>query len=222
MNSASRYELVIFDWDGTVVDSTPTITQAIQRACEDIGVAVPGDQDASYVIGLGLQDALARIAPNLSDRQQAMLTERFRHHYLSRDQALRPFTGMTDIFDHLKSVQLPMAVATGKSRIGLERAFDATQTRHYFDSSRCADESDPKPAPTMVLELCEELEVSPQATLVIGDTTHDIFMARSAGASVMAVGYGAHPEDELLRAQPLGCMRSVPQLKEWIEQWTTT
>lgn len=222
MARKARYDMVVFDWDGTVVDSTPTITLAIQRACEDIGIQIPSERDASYVIGLGLQDALARVAPNLTASQQAMLSERFRVHYLSRDQALRPFPGMTDIFDHLKTKGLPMAVATGKSRIGLERAFDATQTRHYFEASRCADESDPKPAPTMVLELCEELSIAPEDVLVIGDTTHDIFMARSAGASAMAVGYGAHPEDELVRAEPLGCMRSVPELKKWIEQWTTT
>jgi phosphoglycolate phosphatase len=217
-----QFELVIFDWDGTVVDSTPTITLAIQRACEDIGIRTPTERDASYVIGLGLQDALARVAPDLTEQQQSMLTERFRYHYLSRDQALRPFPGMTDIFGHLRDKGLPIAVATGKSRIGLERAFDATQTRHYFDASRCADESDPKPAPTMVLELCDELSVSPEDVLVIGDTTHDILMAHSAGASAMAVGYGAHPESELVRAEPIGCMRNVPELRKWIEQWTTT
>ena len=85
--------LVIFDWDGTVVDSTPTITHAIREACRDIGISGPAEQDASYVIGLGLQDALSRVAPNLSPAQQAALTDRFRYHYLSRDQSLRPFQG---------------------------------------------------------------------------------------------------------------------------------
>jgi len=129
---------------------------------------------------------------------------------------------MTDVFDLLKSAGLPLAVATGKSRVGLERAFDATGTRHYFDTSRCADETDPKPAPTMVLEICEELSISPSTALVIGDTTHDIFMAQSAGAAALAVGYGAHNTPDLLQANPLGCMQSVDELQNWIRQWITT
>jgi phosphoglycolate phosphatase len=221
MQAIADVELIIFDWDGTVVDSTPTITQAILNACRDIGIAVPAAQDASWVIGLGLQDALSRIAPNLSVEQQAQLTERFRFHYLSHDKALRPFPGMTSVFDHLKAAGLPLAVATGKSRVGLERAFDATSTRHYFDTSRCADETDPKPAPTMVLEICEELSISPSQALVIGDTTHDILMARSAGAAALAVGYGAHDPKELLDANPLGCMQSVDELQNWISKWIT-
>jgi phosphoglycolate phosphatase len=214
-------ELVIFDWDGTVVDSTPTIAQAILNACSDIGVEVRDPHSASYVIGLGLQDALSRVAPGLTAEQQSALVERFRHHYLSRDQSLRPFPGMTEVLGTIKEKGLPLAVATGKSRVGLERAFDATQTRHYFETSRCADETDPKPAPTMVLEICEELCVDPSAVLVIGDTTHDIFMARSAGASALAVGYGAHRKEDLLEANPLGLMHSVTELHDWIEQWIT-
>ena len=214
-----RIALVIFDWDGTVVDSTPTITHAIREACRDIGISVPAEQDASYVIGLGLQDALSRVAPNLSPAQQASLTDRFRYHYLSRDQSLRPFPGMTDLFEGLRDAGLPLAVATGKSRVGLERAFDATKTRHYFETSRCADESDPKPEPTMVFEICEELGISPSESLVIGDTTHDIGMAHAAGARALAVTYGAHPLETLQRADPLHTVHSVNELQQWMEQW---
>ena len=218
---AQPCELVIFDWDGTVVDSTPTIAQAILSACSDIGVHVKDPQSASYVIGLGLQDALSRVAPGLSAEQQQALVDRFRHHYLARDQSLRPFPGMTDVLQTLKASGLPLAVATGKSRMGLERAFDATDTRHYFDTSRCADETDPKPAPTMVFEICEELSIDPALALVIGDTTHDIFMAKSAGASALAVGYGAHRKEDLLEANPLALMHSVEELHDWIGKWIT-
>jgi len=214
-------ELVIFDWDGTVVDSTPTITRAILAACQDIGVPVPPEHEASWVIGLGLQDALSRVAPNITPAQQVQLGERFRFHYLSQDKFLRPFDGMVQLLQDLRDVGLPLAVATGKSRVGLERAWDATATRQYFDTSRCADESDPKPAPTMVLEICETLDISPSAALVIGDTTHDIFMAKSAGAHALAVGYGAHQETELRSAGPLDCVHSVPELHNWIRQWIT-
>ena len=214
-------ELLIFDWDGTVVDSTPTITQAILSACRDVGVDVPDAQEASWVIGLGLQDALSRVAPDLSQSRQAQLVERFRFHYLSQDKFLRPFPGMVEIFEQCRTADIPLAVTTGKSRVGLERAFEATGTRHFFQTSRCADESDPKPAPTMVLEICKELSIEPHAALVIGDTTHDILMAKSAGAPVLAVGYGAHRAEELLAAEPIDCMASVPQLNEWISTWIT-
>lgn len=213
---------VIFDWDGTVVDSTSTITQAIREACRDIGVAVPPVERASYVIGLGLAEALSYVAPDLSAAQQEKLTERFRHHYLAQDKFLRPFPGMTDVFEELRGAGIPLAVATGKSRVGLERAFEATGTRRYFQTSRCADESDPKPAPTMVLEICEELGLSPASALVIGDTTHDIGMARAAKASVLAVTYGAHDHDALRQAQPVQCVHSVAELHDWIRQWITS
>lgn len=215
-------ELVIFDWDGTVVDSTQTIAHAICEACRDVDLPVPSLERASYVIGLGLQDALAHIAPGLHPDKQAQLTDRFRFHYLSRDQYLRPFPGMTDLFDHLNDLGVPMAVATGKSRVGLERAFDATDTRHYFQASRCADETEPKPAPAMVFEICEWLLIDPERALVIGDTTHDMFMARSAGAQAVAVTYGAHDLEELKRAEPLHFAHSVQELHDWIKQWTTT
>ena len=212
--------VVIFDWDGTVVDSTSTITLAICEACRDIGIEVPSERRASYVIGLGLQDALAHVAPNLTAEQQQKLHERFRFHYLSRDKLLKPFVGMTDVFDDLRACDFPLAVATGKSRIGLERAFDATNTRHYFQTSRCADETDPKPAPTMVLEICEELCVDPARALVIGDTTHDIGMAHAAGARALAVTYGAHDHDSLQEAAPLDCVHTVSELHQWISRWT--
>lgn len=212
-------ELVVFDWDGTVVDSTPSIASAIQQSCEDLGLAIPSVDDARWVIGLGLQDALSRVAPNLSAERQGALTDRFRHHYLSRYEQLQMFPGMMQVLTELHGSGMPLAVATGKTRVGLERSFDLTGTRHLFASSRCADESEPKPAPRMVLEICAELGISPSSTLVIGDTTHDIFMAKSAGAEALAVGYGAHATEELLAADPLGCMLSVEELNDWIARW---
>jgi phosphoglycolate phosphatase len=211
-------ELVVFDWDGTVVDSTLTIAEAIRQSCADLGLPIPSLEEASYVIGLGLHDALAHVAPGLSPDQVLALTDRYRHHYLSRDQYLTPFAGMTRLFDDLRERQLPLAVATGKSRAGLERAFDATQTRHYFADSRCADESVPKPSPDMLLELCDAFSVRPQQVLMIGDTTHDIEMAHAAGAHAAAVTYGAHPLDRLEAARPLVIMNDVPSLSRWVLQ----
>lgn len=205
-------DLLVFDWDGTVVDSTSTITGAIQQACEDIGLPRPSDEDASYVIGLGLQDALCRVAPGVSPDQIHALTARFRIHYLAQDRFLRLLPGMRQLLQVLHQSSIPLAVATGKSRAGLERAFDATETRSLFVDSRCADESVPKPGPEMVLELCESLQVSPSRVLVIGDTTHDLQMARAAGARAVAVTYGAHPPEALQAESPLGLMANVPEL----------
>lgn len=205
-------DLLVFDWDGTVVDSTTAITGAIQQACEDIGLARPSDEDASYVIGLGLQDALGRVAPGLGADQAAALTARFRVHYLAQDRFLRLFPGMHVLLEELVSMGLPLAVATGKSRAGLERAFEATGTRRFFADSRCADESVPKPGPEMVLELCESLQVDPGRVLVIGDTTHDLKMAKSAGARAVAVTYGAHPPELLEAESPLALVSNVPDL----------
>ncbi|MEY2777854.1 MAG: hypothetical protein RLY30_1952 [Pseudomonadota bacterium] len=209
-------ELVVFDWDGTVVDSTLTIAEAIRQSCADLGLPVPSLQEASFVIGLGLHDALAHVAPGLSPSQVNALTDRYRHHYLSRDQFLTPFEGIRELLDALTARRLPLAVATGKSRAGLERAFDATRTRHYFVDSRCADESVPKPSPDMLLELCEAQAVDPSRVLMIGDTTHDIGMAQAAGAHAVAVSYGAHDRQRLEEAKPLVIMDSVPSLSSWV------
>ena len=209
-------ELVVFDWDGTVVDSTLTIAEAIRQSCADLGLPVPSLPEASYVIGLGLHDALAHVAPGLNPDQVRALTDRYRHHYLSRDQFLTPFEGIRELLEALTVQGLPLAVATGKSRAGLERAFDATQTRHFFIDSRCADESVPKPSPAMLLELCEALTVEPHRVLMIGDTTHDIEMAQAAGAHAAAVSYGAHDRGRLKSARPLVIMDDVPSLSRWV------
>jgi phosphoglycolate phosphatase len=210
--------VIIFDWDGTVVDSTQTIAEAIRQSCRDLSLAVPSLEQAAYVIGLGLHDALRYVAPDLPEERVPELTARFRVHYLSRDQFLRPFDGMLSLFDTLRAADLPLAVATGKSRVGLERALDTTKTRHYFAATRCADESVPKPGPEMVLEICEELAIEPQQALVIGDTTHDLQMARAAGAHGLAVSYGAHPEHLLLQHSPKACVSSVGALQTWLDE----
>ena len=210
--------LVVFDWDGTVVDSTITIAQAIQKSCEDLGLQAPSLEASKYVIGLGLQSALSHVAPDLPRERIPELVDRFRHYYLARDQFLRPFEGVIELLTWLDQSKVPLAVATGKSRKGLERALDATATRSYFSATRCADESDPKPSPTMVYELCEELGIDPTNTLVVGDTSHDLEMAASAGASAVAVSYGAHPREHLEAFNPLACLASVPELDLWLRQ----
>ncbi|GAA4344157.1 HAD family hydrolase [Pigmentiphaga soli] len=210
------YALVVFDWDGTLMDSTPSIVAAIQGACRDLGLRVPPDEAASWVIGLGLQDALLRTAPDLPPEQLPRFLDRYRFHYLTRDPQLRLFEGVEALLVRLRDAGVRLAVATGKSRVGLERAFDSTGLRRYFDASRCADESFSKPHPAMLNELLEELEVAPAAAVMVGDTSHDLDMARNAGVHGVGVTYGAHRIDELSACSPQALVGSVAELGQWL------
>jgi phosphoglycolate phosphatase len=212
----AQFDLIVFDWDGTLLDSAAAIVHSIQRACDDLGLAQPDDATARSVIGLGLVDALARVVPDLPSSRHQELAGRYRHHYLSRDHELVLFDGVTDLLQALRSRGHTLAVATGKSRVGLDRALGHTGIGNLFAATRCADESVSKPAPDMVLELMDELVFAPDRTLVIGDTTHDLLMARHAGCDAVAVSYGAHPLHELLSAGPRAHCASVGELTEWL------
>jgi phosphoglycolate phosphatase len=211
-----NFELVVFDWDGTLMDSTPTIVSSIQEAARDVGLQVPPDSTASHVIGLGLADALRFALPDLTQDMVPRLVERYRHHYLSRDQTLSLFPGVVEMLEELRARGALTAVATGKNRIGLERALEHSGLRDHFDATRCADETRSKPHPQMLLELMDALDVSAPATVMVGDTTHDLQMAASAGTGAVAVNYGAHPAHELAALSPAHVAGSVPELHEWL------
>ena len=211
-----RYGLVVFDWDGTLADSTVIITDAIQAACADIGAAVPDVATARHVIGLGLADALHHIAPGLSSAGQRQLSERYRHHYLSRDAEIPLFDGVIEMLGELEAAGVRLAVATGKSRAGLDRALDQLGLDGRFHATRCGDEGFPKPHPGMLLHLMETLEVDPRATLMIGDTTHDLDLARNAGVESVAVTYGAHPAAALAVGKPRAMVGSLAELRHWL------
>lgn len=213
-----RFDLIVFDWDGTLMDSTSAITRSIQLACRDLDLPVPDDAHASHVIGLGLRDALEYAVPTLDPADYGKLAERYRFHYLSRDSQLVLFPGVRDMLDALRRENYLLAVATGKSRIGLQRAMEATGLTGVFDNTRCADETFSKPHPAMLLELTRDLGTEVERTLMIGDTTHDLQMAANAGASGVAVTYGAHPADVLHALTPLYSAKSVPDLHDWLLQ----
>ncbi|HSQ10307.1 MAG TPA: HAD-IA family hydrolase, partial [Burkholderiaceae bacterium] len=170
------FDLVVFDWDGTVVDSTAMIARSIQKAAQDLDLVVPSMEQASHVIGLGLKDALAGAVPDLAANRIDEFSDRYRHHYFAGEPDIVLFDGMRELLVGLAENGARLAVATGKSRRGLDRAFDATGLRVFFASSRCADETNPKPHPAMLLELTEELAVPRARTVMIGDTTHDLAM----------------------------------------------
>ena len=211
-----RFDLVVFDWDGTLMDSTDVIATSIQRACVDLGLPVPSDERASHVIGLGLTDALSYAVPDLPRTMVPQMIERYRHHYLSRDADLPLFPGVREIIVALKEAGRFVAVATGKSRVGLERALEASGLRLLFDATRCADECRSKPDPSMLFELGDELGVRCRRMLMIGDTTHDLQMASNAGAASLAVSYGAHPERTLEGHGALAIIGSTAELAAWL------
>ena len=211
-----RFELLVFDWDGTLMDSAAAIVASIQESCRDLGLPVPERERAAHVIGLGLKDALTYAVPELPVADYGKLAERYRHHYLARDPEIELFPGVREMLADLKRQGYLLAVATGKSRVGLDRVLAATQLTQYFDSSRCADETHSKPHPAMLQELMQELAIEPEATLMIGDTAHDLQMALSAGVAALAVCYGAHPRDSLAGLNPLACIDTPQELAPWL------
>ncbi len=211
-----RYSLIVFDWDGTLMDSASGIVACIQEASREMGIAVPSRERASHVIGLGLRDSLRFAVPDLPDSGYERFAELYRKHFLAREEGMNLFPGVKALLAHLHAAGYSLAVATGKSRKGLDRALGASGLGVYFCASRCADETNPKPHPAMLHELMAELSRVPRELLMIGDTSHDLDMAASASVDAVAVTYGAHPV-ELLRARtPRGLVASVHELREWL------
>ena len=211
--------MLVFDWDGTLMDSAAAIIASIQLSCQDLGLAVPTRERAAHVIGLGLKDALSYAVPELPPSDYGKLAERYKYHFMARDPDIELFPGVREMLIALKERGHILAVATGKSRVGLNRVLEATQLKQCFDSSRCADETHSKPHPAMLQELMQELMVAPEATLMIGDTGHDLQMAMSAGVPALAVSYGAHPRDSLTGFNPLACIDTPQELRPWLEKY---
>ncbi len=214
--SGTEIKLIAFDFDGTLIDSTTAIVESIQCAAADVGVPVPTTERASHVIGLGLIDALRHAMPDLPQERYRELGERYRYHYLARDHDLRLFAGVEMMLDELAAAGYFLAVATGKTRLGLDRALNASGLGSRFQSSRCADECHSKPHPQMLQELMDEFNVAPEGTLMIGDTTHDLLMAKSAGVHAVAVTYGAHPREALEAESPVYSANNVEELIAWL------
>ncbi len=213
-----QFDLIVFDWDGTLMDSTTTIVKCIQSAARDLGLPVPDQKAAAHVIGLSLQDAMQMAVPKLEAQHYPRMVERYRYHYLSQDHELTLFEGAREMLDDLSQQGYFLAVATGKSRVGLNRALHAADLLSFFDATRCADETFSKPHPAMLHELTRELGQNMARTVMIGDTTHDLQMAINAGAAGIAVHYGAHPVHELQALEPMYSADSVAALHAWLRE----
>jgi phosphoglycolate phosphatase len=215
--SRRRYRLLAFDWDGTLVDSTALIAGALQQACRDLGLSVPPDDAARHVIGLGHADAIRHLAPALDPAMHTRFSERYSVHYLAGDAAIPLFEGVREMLAELLDRGFLLGIATGKSRRGLARALAQHGLAHHFAASRCADEGLPKPHPDMLLALMDQAGVEPDETLMIGDTTHDLALAKSAGVGAVAVAYGAHASEGLVEMAPLATVHSIAELRAWLK-----
>ncbi len=210
------FDLIAFDWDGTLFDSTALITRSIQAAVRDVGGTVPSDLAASHVIGMGFTQALAHAAPDVPKERYQELGARYRHHYMARQDDISLFDGVLPMLEALRQRSHYLAVATGKSRTGLDAALRAVQLQGLFDASRTADQTAGKPDPLMLHELAREFDLPPERILMVGDTTHDLQMARNAGCASVAVSYGAHPPDGFAALQPLFVADTVRDLHCWL------
>jgi len=214
--SQRSFDLIAFDWDGTLIDSTALIAGSLQLAAADLDLIVPSREDAQHVIGLGLAQAMAWLFPDLPADKYLALIERYRFHYQQKDSEMSLFEGVTEVLIALRELGYLLSVATGKARHALDRALELTDLGRHFDATRCADETLSKPHPLMLLELIEEFAVQPQRVLMVGDTTHDLQMAANAGTAAIAVTCGAHPREQLLREPHLAMLADVRALPEWL------
>lgn len=211
-----QFDLLVFDWDGTLMDSAAAISASLRAACADMELSVPSEARARYVIGLGLNDALKYVLPDLPPPAYPALLERYRHHFQRQDRDTTLFAGAAESLRVLHDAGFMLAVATGKSRRGLDRALEATGLTQLFHATRCADEGFSKPHPGMLLWLLDELDVMRERALMIGDTSHDMEMAEAAAVARVGVAYGAHPRENLLRHGPLACLNTFSELSAWL------
>ena len=216
MSRPRQFDLICFDWDGTLFDSTAIIVRSIQQAVLDVGGAKPTDEAASYVIGMALMPALAHAAPDVPKEKYPLLGERYRHHYLATQHDISLFDGVLPMLADLKRRHHWLTVATGKSRRGLDDVLASRQLHGIFDGSRTADETAGKPHPRMLHELMREFGAEPERTLMIGDTTHDLQMAVNAGCASVGVSYGAHEPSEFGALRPRFIAHSATELHRWL------
>lgn len=213
----SPYELIVFDWDGTLIDSEARIVNCMRAAINDLDLPARSHEAMRNVIGLGLHEALATLYPEGNHSVYQDLVDRYRHHFLVQDTTPSElFAGVEALLTTLNERGHYLAIATGKGRVGLEKALDETGLRGYFHFSRCADETRSKPHPQMLEEIMERLGVEPQATLMIGDTEYDLQMANNARTAALAVSYGVHDKSRLLACNPLACVDDVAALQGWL------
>ncbi len=214
-----RYDLIVFDWDGTVMNSTAVIASSIQAACRDLNLSIPSDEAARYVIGMGLVEALRHAVPDAPDSMYEPLAARYRHHFISQDATIPLFAEARETIVDLYEQGYWLAVATGKNRNGLNRVLESSELGKYFHATRTADQTFSKPHPAMLLEIMDELGLSADRVLMVGDTTHDLQMALNAGVDAIGITHGAHPEAQLRGLNPLALVGDFSELRDWFKTY---
>jgi phosphoglycolate phosphatase len=209
-----QYKLVIFDWDGTLMDSVGRIVSSMQAAASICHLDIPTTNEVKEIIGLSLPTALDVLFPTGSEEQLVSMIEQYKYQYVEGDNTPAPlFDNAVHLLSALQRENKQLAVATGKGREGLQRVLTDTETEHFFHASRCAGEVLSKPDPQMILSLLEELSVSPENAVMIGDTSHDMAMAQAAGIDRIGVTLGVHDRDVLNRYQPKAIVDSLTELQ---------
>ena len=214
----NRFKLLVFDWDGTLMDSEARIVACMQAACIDLNLTVPTEDAVGNIIGLGLAEAVEALLPDQGLEHRDQIVARYRYHFLEKSEIKSPlFPGADRVIKKLHQQGYMLAVATGKGRQGLDKVLSETRLGGYFLVTRCADETFSKPHPEMLNQVMDELGVLPNETLMIGDTEYDLQMARNAKTHGLAVSYGVHSVDRLMRHQPLGCLDQITDLPGWLK-----
>lgn len=213
------YDLIVFDWDGTIMDSEARIVACMQAAARDLGHEIPEHERTKDIIGLGLDEAVSRLFCDLEREQHGALADRYRKHFLADDLAHSVlFDGAENLLNTLVEQDYFIAVATGKSRRGLNKELGRTGLGDLFHTTRCADETFSKPHPQMLIDIMDRMGIEPSKTLVIGDTEYDVQMARNARADALGVSYGVHECQRLLDNGALACVDDVSEISVWLEE----
>nr|WP_314898965.1 HAD-IA family hydrolase [uncultured Deefgea sp.] len=199
-----------------MMDSTGMIARSIQRAFAEVDLTEPSDVDARYVIGYGLHEAMQYLAPDIDANKIQQVVDAYRGHFLAKDHELQLYAGVLESLPRLQDAGFRLAVATGKSRAGLDRVLAATDLAHFFEATRTADEAFSKPHPAMLEYLLDKTDVAADRAVMIGDTTHDLQLAINAGTASLAMSYGAHPLEDLLPLNPLAYFDDFSDLTDWI------
>ncbi len=211
-------KLLVFDWDGTLMDSESRILACMRAAAEDARVPIPSEDAAREIIGLGLREAVRVLFPTANEALVDSVVAGYRRHYLHQNETPTPmFDGAKEVLRELAERGYLLAVATGKGRQGLNSVLRQTGLEPLFHATRSADEAFSKPHPQMLLQLLDELGVAAEEALMIGDTEYDLQMASNAGVCGLAVSYGVHEEARLLQHSPLGIIHDVSELIPWLE-----
>lgn len=211
-------KLIVFDWDGTLMDSETQIVHAVQASIQDMQLEQRSYDECRDIIGLGLREAINALYPDQNEAFLDRFVERYRHHWFGNTHNSDLFPGSRETLGLLKEAGFTLAVATGKGRSGLDRVLADTGLENLFSVTRCSDETQSKPHPQMLHEILQETAIEAHYALMVGDTEYDLEMANKAGIAPVAVNYGVHAQERLLQHNPLVCLDTISELVDWLAE----